>query len=86
MPEMNVLEVAEQLTSKDRREQWGDPKKSLKLIAQIWSSVLDIQVEPEQVALCMIGLKLARAGINPHEMDSWVDIAGYARIGWEALK
>ena len=41
--------------------------------------VLGIDISPEQVALCMIQLKVARAKNGGFHRDSFVDIAGYAR-------
>lgn len=45
--------------------------------AIIWSVVLGQPVTAEQVAMCMVGLKLARLVNDPGHHDSWVDIAGY---------
>ena len=53
-------------------------------VARLWSVVLDVEVSPEQVALCMSLLKIARilphvqvdgVGRVPH--DSIVDASGY---------
>jgi hypothetical protein len=35
--------------------------------------------EPLGQALAMIGVKMARLAHNPDHLDSWIDIAGYAR-------
>ena len=64
-----------------REEEYGDKIVSFKRIATIWSAILDVEVLPHQVALCMAGLKISRAAGNPTHHDSWVDIAGYAAIG-----
>jgi hypothetical protein len=45
-------------------------------IAAIWSVVLGIKVTPEQVGLCMVGVKLAREAHMP-KRDNLVDGAGY---------
>ncbi len=42
--------------------------------------ILSFPVEPEQVALCMIGVKLARLSHNWSHADSIKDAAGYAAI------
>jgi hypothetical protein len=41
---------------------------------------LSFEVEPEQVALCMVGVKLARLSHNWSHADSIKDVAGYAAI------
>jgi hypothetical protein len=75
---MNILQEADKITKGDRREEYGSVDESFTRIAKLWSVVLDIPVTPEQVGLCMIGLKIARA-LNGMDHDSLVDIAGYAR-------
>jgi hypothetical protein len=42
-----------------------------------------MKVTPEQVALCSIDVKIARAAVNPKQADTWIDIAGYAACGAE---
>jgi hypothetical protein len=46
--------------------------------AKFWSEILGLPVTPEQVALCMIAVKMSRE-VNAHKRDNLVDIAGYAR-------
>jgi hypothetical protein len=46
--------------------------------AKIWSAILNVDVTAEQVALCMIGVKISRL-CNKYKEDSVIDIAGYAR-------
>lgn len=48
----------------DREDQYGDPAKLFDEIARIWTVILSFPVEPEQVALCMVGVKLARLSHN----------------------
>jgi hypothetical protein len=52
-------------------------------IARLWSVLLDTEVTPEQVALCMIAVKQARLMETPDHDDSWQDILGYALVGYE---
>lgn len=49
----------------------------------MWSILFERQFTPHDVALAMICLKLSRITWTPGQMDSWVDIAGYAACGWE---
>ena len=48
----------------DREHQYGTPTRLFDEIARIWTVILSFPVEPEQVALCMIGEKLARLSHN----------------------
>ena len=66
----------------DRNEQNGDPYENHLRIAKIWSVILDKEIEPYQVALCMAGLKIARLAYNPLD-DSFIDGAAYLAIAGE---
>lgn len=73
----SVLEEAERIINGERRHDYGDVRESFEVIAALWTPVVGTQVTAEQVALCMIQLKVARA-MNGYQRDSLVDIAGYA--------
>lgn len=73
---MTILADAEKLIHGARREDYGGAFESFTRIAELWSPVLDIMVTPEQVALCMVQLKIAR-WLNGQQRDSLVDAAGY---------
>jgi hypothetical protein len=59
-----------------RQRDYAHPRVNFQRIADLWSPVLGITVTPEQVALCMIQVKVARE-INRHTRDNLVDICGY---------
>jgi hypothetical protein len=56
----DILKTALDLTTGDRRDAYGDPFVNHKRIADIWSVILDQEVSAQQVALCMVGVKIAR--------------------------
>ncbi len=64
----------------DREDQYGRPTTLFDEIARIWTVILSFEIEPEQVALCMVGVKLARLSHNWSHADSIKDVAGYAAI------
>jgi hypothetical protein len=64
----------------DREDQYGAPAQLFAEIAKIWTVILSFEVVPEQVALCMVGVKLARLSHNWSHADSIRDVAGYAAI------
>jgi len=45
----------------------------------MWSALFGFEVSAEQVAQCMIAMKLARAR-HSYRRDNYVDIAGYAQV------
>lgn len=72
-----LADEAVQLTSSDRHQVYGHPADDFSRVALIWEAILNTPVTPEQVALCMVGIKLARLGHTPEHRDSVVDAIGY---------
>ena len=64
----------------ERGKSWGSAAATHARIAQVWSGILDTEVTAGQVALCMTGLKLVRASVNPGDPDSFDDGHGYLAI------
>jgi hypothetical protein len=63
---------------KKRGKKYGPARKNHENVAGVWSVILGHPVTPVQVAMCMVGVKLARLIETPNHKDSAVDIAGYA--------
>ena len=74
----NVIDDAKKIISGHRQNKKNTPENSFTKIAAIWSTILGTKVTARQVAICMIGLKIARDCSNP-SYDNLVDIAGYAQ-------
>ena len=68
---------------KQRGEDYGSILENHPRISRLWSVLLDTEVTPEQVALCMIAVKQARLMETSNHNDSWQDILGYALVGYE---
>jgi hypothetical protein len=71
-----ILDEAKRLTHTDRQKNYGSPYVNHKRIADLWSPIFGVTVTPEQVALAMIQVKVARE-INRHTRDNLVDLIGY---------
>ena len=78
-----ILRQAEETINGPRRDEYGDAAESFERIAGLWSLILGMEVTAEQVALCMVQVKLGRLIHSPNHADSWVDICGYAALGGE---
>jgi hypothetical protein len=61
----------------ERKESYGDTKKSFQTIAAFWSTYLDIEINPEQVAVMMALLKVSRSKTDK-SFDTYLDFASYA--------
>lgn len=84
-----VLHEAEACITKDRAAAHGQPEDNFKAIAELWTAqgvtIDGMALKPTDVALMMIGMKLARLRHNAEHRDSWVDVAGYAACGWDTV-
>lgn len=84
---IEALREAARIISGDRDIQYGGPEENFARIAKIWSVILNVPVTEEDVAMCMVGVKVARyANKSGFQPDTWVDIAGYAGCGYEVGK
>ena len=82
---VELLRQAAEIISGERNKQYGDPGVNFARTAKIWSVIMGVDFTEEDVAMMMVGLKVARyankgAGV---QADTWRDIAGYAGCGFE---
>ena len=89
IPRVQCLEEAKGLIATDRAEQYGDLGENAEtfraLMAAIWRDGHAFAAMTDY-PLAMILVKVARLAQNPDHLDSWVDIAGYAGLGFELAK
>lgn len=76
-PDETILAEAARLVYSDRNKDYGHPADDFRRTALAWEAVLGVPVTAEQVALCMIGVKIAREAHKP-KRDNRTDMAGYA--------
>lgn len=83
-PRVEALREAARLINSERNKQYGNPNDNFTRISKLWSVVLGIDVSCEDVAMCMVAVKMARyASKSGYQPDTWIDIAGYAGCGYE---
>jgi hypothetical protein len=80
-----ILDAAACAVCGERNLNYGAPEDNFRNISELWDVWLKGRrtVEPWEVAVLMIFLKLGRLKTTPDHRDSWVDIAGYAACGFE---
>jgi len=78
-----ILDTAKQYINVDRADTHGDAESNFELIAVYWSAHLDVGIGPDDVAIMMTLMKLARAKANPGHADNWIDGCGYLALGGE---
>jgi hypothetical protein len=65
----------------DRRDIYGAPEDTYRRIATM-RSIVDECPDPQiREILAMVVTKIVRLVQTPDHLDSWVDVAGYARCG-----
>lgn len=78
-----MLDQARVLTEGDRNDMYRDPLLNHQQIADVWSALLGVPVEPHQAAIMMAALKSCRLWHAPKHIDSAVDGAAYMAIAGE---
>jgi hypothetical protein len=63
-----------------RVQVYGDPVETFVRIAEVWSGILGHEVQPTDVPLCLIGMKIVRTTQAPDYSDNSDDIEGYLDI------
>ncbi len=76
MKNNTILDEAKTAVYGDRQDAYGPVSENFGRIAALWSVVIGAPVTAEQVALCMVQLKVARELHKPNR-DNLVDGAGY---------
>jgi len=75
----SVLLEAEGLVNGVRQADYGTALDNHNLIAAFWAIVFGHEVTPQQAALCMVLVKVARE-MYVHKRDNLVDMAGYTEV------
>lgn len=90
-----ILKCAKICVCGDREQDYGSPENNFELIGELWASYLrkkcvtpdaDCCILPTDVAAMMGLFKIARIATGHRKADNWVDLAGYAACGGEAVK
>lgn len=88
----SILEEANRCVCGQREQDYGSPEDNFRLIASMWEMYIrqrcvgsgaDVSIMPEDVAMLMALLKIARICTGTGMADSFVDLAGYAACGGE---
>lgn len=77
---MSIHEEAESIVKNDRHDAYGHPLDNFTRIGKMWSAILGVDVDYQQVGLMLQALKISRH-VNTPKRDNRVDGVGY----WIAL-
>jgi len=76
-----ALDTASSLIHGDRTR-YGPPKVNFQRLADRWSQILKVDIEPWQVAVMLTDLKISRLCEGYHD-DSLIDGIGYLALAME---
>ena len=81
-----ILDAAKKIVTGDREQQYGKPEDNFAVIAKFWEVYLseqcvgggaDVTVNPDDVAMLMALMKVARIMTGTFKGDSYIDACGY---------
>ena len=82
----NILQEAKKLVTGSRQKDYGNSLHNHENIAKLWSAYLGHTIRPQDVALMMALLKIARTKTGTVNRDDYVDGAAYMAIAGEIEK
>lgn len=72
-------------TLSNRGPYYGTPQDNYGRAATLWSVILDRDIRPEQVVMCMVAIKMAREA-ERHKHDNIMDMIGYLTLYDELME
>ena len=60
--------------------EYGSPNVSMLRISKLWSEYLGYPIDPHEVAVCMLLVKVSRISEQAEHKDSYYDLINYATI------
>ena len=76
---LQQFDAAYAVVTADRRDVYGDPQDTYRRVAAL-RTVVDECPDPQvREIIGMVATKLVRLVQTPEHLDSWIDVAGYAR-------
>jgi hypothetical protein len=79
-----ACDEAMRLAFGDRQDDYGDPSESFDRISKLWTAYIGCTIDPVDVAVLLLLLKVSRCATDS-KPDTWHDMIAYAAIG-AALK
>ena len=92
MTREEILMTAAKIVNGQREDDYGSPEDCFATTAELWTAYIRdrcvpsdtiVMILPEDVAVMMVLLKIARLVHGNGTADTWIDIAGYAACGGE---
>ena len=83
MKRAEILERARVCVCDEREQDYGSPEDNFQVVANLWTAYTGEYYSPQDVAMMMALLKIARIKTGAGTADSFVDLAGYAALAGE---
>jgi hypothetical protein len=78
---LEQFDAATQKVTQDRGSIYGHPADDFARVVDMAEGIKDCKDPRIKHVLYMILVKVSRLAATPDHLDSWIDIAGYARTG-----
>lgn len=92
MNRTEILEKANKCVTGSRQQDYGEAENNFAIIAALWEPYLrakcltgeyDLCIAPEDVAILLALMKIARITSGRYHEDNFIDLAGYAACAGE---
>ena len=83
MDRTDILKKAIDIVNGQREQDYGRPENSFRTIAQLWGIYTGSDFTPQNVAMMLALVKVARIASGRHHLDNYVDLGGYASLAGE---
>lgn len=92
MNRTEILKKANECVTGSRQQDYGEAENNFAIIASLWEPYLrfkciegafDICINPEDVAMLLALMKIARVTSGRYHEDNFIDLAGYAACAGE---
>lgn len=78
---LQEFDLMSQVVTHDRAPKYGHPSVNYDRLARMRGIIDECEDPAATEVLHMLAVKLCRLIETPDHLDSWIDVAGYARVG-----
>lgn len=86
MQRTHLLECATNKVANESAKKFGSARQSFSNIADRWSQILGVAIEPWEVGVMLADVQIARmAAAKTPDNDAFIDVCGYMALAAESV-